>query len=462
MQKAILSLFLFFSGIPFTFSQDITGTWNGVLNTPVGKLRIVFHVKDSAGGFFSTMDSPDQFVKNIPASKTTYVIPNLHLEFGNGMIVYDGTIEQDSIKGTFKQSGMELSLVLHRGEGVQKVLNRPQEPKPPFPYKSEDVTFLNKQQGDFNLAGTLTLPEKGNNFPAVVLITGSGPQDRDESIMGHKPFLVIADYLTRRGIAVLRFDDRGTAKSGGNFGTATTADFATDAEAAVQYLRSRKEINHKKIGLMGHSEGGIIAPMVAAKDKNVDFIVLLAGPGYDGKDILLQQTEAMAKAGGASPDKLKEMNEANEAVYDAILKDGNDSLLRKKIIGLMKKQIPGNLSEGEKEKIVISQADLMMSPWMRYFLKNDPKDYLRKVKCPVLAVNGSKDLQVLPEINIDAIKKALAEGGNKRVTTKIFPGLNHLFQHAQTGLPSEYSQIDETFAPEVLDYVGNWIEKIVK
>lgn len=457
----LIPLFLLIAPL-YALSQPITGDWSGNLEIPGGKLLLVWHIKDSSGTLTGLMDSPDQDVKGIPISKISFENSRLHIEIASLMINYDATLEPgDSIKGIFRQAGTSIPMTLVRGTLPAKKMLRPQEPKPPFPYKSEDVEFINTAEGNIKLAGTLTLPDKGNNFPAVVLISGSGAQDRDESLLGHKPFLVISDYLTRRGIAVLRFDDRGTAKSGGNFATSTTADFATDVEAAVKYLKGRKEINQKKIGLIGHSEGGLIAPMVAAKDKGTGFIVLLAAPGYDGKDILLMQNEAIAKAAGATEAQLKDAYNENTEIYAMVLNSTNDSTLKSRLIKKFESLLPPQMEEKQKEAAAAAQAAQLMSPWFRYFLKADPVPYLQKVKCPVLAIDGSKDLQVPATQNIEAIRKALQTGGNRNVTTKIFPGLNHLFQHAVTGLPNEYQQIEETISPEVLDYVGNWIEQTV-
>lgn len=443
-------------------AQEITGTWSGILNVQnIQKLTLVFHIKDSAGTFMATMDSPDQHVSGIPVSSLTFENAELHLEVGNGTIVYNGVLNKDSIKGTFQQSGLSLPLVLHKGTVHKKALIRPQRPEPPFPYKSKTVSFVN-EKAKIKLAGTLTLPEKGSLFPAVILIWGSGPNDRDETIMGHKPFLVIADYLTRRGMAVLRFDKRGVGKSGGDYKTATTADFASDVEAAVHYLETRQDINHEKIGLIGHSEGGIIAPMVAAEDKKIAFIVLLAGPGFDGARLLLMQEQAIGKASGASAKELKQMQKQNQVLFQLIKNTENPDSLSNKLSEKIEEALSDNLSQQQKRKITFRKVMELTSPWMKYFLKNDPAKYMKNVRCPVLALDGTKDLQVPAEKNIAAIKKALVEGGNTNVTTKIFPGLNHLFQEAQTGLPSEYGDIEQTFSPKALKWMGNWIQNQVK
>lgn len=459
MKNSILLLLVFFAAFNFTDAQNISGTWTGKLELPTGHLTIVFHIKDSAGIQTGKMDSPDQHAFGIPVSKIGFNAPDLHIEVANGAIVYDGRVVSDSAQGNFKQSGQVFPLVLRRSDAQNKKINRPQEPKPPFPYRSEEVEFVNHKANGIQLAGTLTLPEKEKNFPAVVLISGSGAQDRDETIMEHRPFWVIADYLTRRGIAVLRFDDRGTAKSGGDFQGATSADFATDVEAAVQFLKSRKEIDARKIGLIGHSEGGIVAPMVSAKDKSIGFIVLMAAPGYSGADILLMQTNAIGSASGMTDEQLKAAAELNKKIYAYAMSSNKDSSTKQEIIRELMLHLPQNLTEKQKENMANAQVEQLMSPWMQYFLKKDPAEDLKKVKCPVLALSGSKDLQVPAEKNIVAIQKALKEGGNGNLTTKVFPGLNHLFQHADTGLPAEYHQIEETMAPEALEYMAEWIGK---
>lgn len=460
MRKIILFLALFAGIYPSCKAQNISGDWNGTLDVMGTKIRLVFHIKDTADNWTATMDSPDQNALGIKASKVAFTNPDLHLEVANGAIVYDAKLmNNDSIKGDFKQSGMTFPLVLKRG--TAKAINRPQEPKPPFPYKSEEVRFTNLN-ADLQLAGTLTLPEKGNSFPAVVLISGSGPQDRNETLFGHQPFLVIADYLTRKGIAVLRFDDRGTAQSQGDFKGATTADFATDVEAAVQYLKTRKDINPDKIGLMGHSEGGIIAPMVASKDKSIDFIVLLAGPGVDGAGLLVMQNEALGKASGLTLSQLEAAEKINRIIYQEAIKATNNADLERKLTDSLAPIMKVNMSQEAFNKYVKNMVPELMNPWMRYFLKLNPAAYLKMVKCPVLAIDGTKDLQVPAGQNIAAIQKALEEGGNKKVTTKIFPNLNHLFQDAKTGLPKEYGEIEETFSPTALAYMADWIEKQVK
>ncbi len=317
------------------------------------------------------------------------------------------------------------------------------------------------------LAGTLTLPEKDGNFPAVILISGSGPQNRDEELMGHKPFLVLADHLTKKGIAVLRFDDRGTAESTGDFKTATSLDFAGDVESALKYLQTRKEINKNQIGLIGHSEGGIIAPMVAAESNDISFIVLLAGTGIRGDQLLLLQQELIGKASGASDTDLQKAKVINKGAFDIILKSNNIESLETELTNYIKQALidnpesekPAGMSDDDYVKLQVNQ---LTSPWMIYFIKYDPAPILEKVNCPVLAINGEKDLQVPAKVNLEAIENALEEGGNKNVTTKVLPNLNHLFQECETGSPGEYATIEQTFSPIALAEISNWILNQVK
>lgn len=282
-------------------AQEISGQWSGALQLPTGKLRIVFNISAKDNGYTATMDSPDQGAKGIPVTKTTFETPVLMLEIAAAQIKYTGTCQENQIKGTFTQGAFSAPLDLTKSsERIQ--VKRPQEPVAPYPYRSEEVTFENKKAG-VTLAGTLTMPSTGGNFPVVVLITGSGQQNRDEELMGHKPFLVISDYLTRNGMAVLRYDDRGMALSTGDFASATSTDFAEDAASAVEYLKTRKEVNRRKIGLIGHSEGGLIAPMIASTSKDVNFIVLLAGPGMKGDELMLLQKKRIEEKMGYPPCK---------------------------------------------------------------------------------------------------------------------------------------------------------------
>jgi uncharacterized protein len=466
MKKHLLiSLLLTISA--FAFSQDITGDWNGALKVQGTQLRIVFHVTKADAGYTATMDSPDQGAKGIPMSKATYENQVLTLELAAARINYSGTFDnKETVTGTFNQAGQSFPLVLTR-KPVEKVeVKRPQNPVKPYPYYSEEVTFVNKKDS-ITLAGTLTLPKKEGKFTVVVLITGSGPQNRDEELMGHKPFLVIADHLTRNGIAVLRFDDRGTYASKGNFAKATTNDFATDVEAAVSYLKIRKEINTKKIGLIGHSEGGIIAPIVAVKSKDVSFIVLMAGTAIPGSELLLRQQDLIGRASGMKEEDLKTSAELNTHIFKLVDEISNKDTLKARMTDYLlakSKELPDmKIADGKKVNDLIElQLNQTTSPWMLNFIRYNPALMLEKVKCPVLAINGDKDLQVPSNVNLPAIEKALKKGGNKKITVKELPGLNHLFQECKTGLPKEYGEIEQTISPVALETITNWIKTVVK
>jgi pimeloyl-ACP methyl ester carboxylesterase len=338
---------------------------------------------------------------------------------------------------------------------------RPQVPKKPYPYIEEEVAYKNKDAG-ISLAGTLTLPFGDTLFPTVLLITGSGPQDRNETIYNHRPFLILADYLTRQGIAVLRVDDRGVGESTGDFPRATSEDFASDVLAGIEYLKARKEINPKQIGLIGHSEGGIIAPMVAVKSSDVAFIVLMAGTGLTGEEILYLQGALISRVMGVSEEDIAKNRQFNEKIFSLIREEKEEKTIEEKLRQMFMADW-AELNEEEKKAIgdpevyLKAQLQSLLSPWLKFFLTYDPKPTLSKVKCPVLAINGEKDLQVPPKENLSAIEEALVAGGNKNFTVKELPGLNHLFQTAQMGLPAEYAKIEETISPEVLKIIGDWI-----
>lgn len=340
--------------------------------------------------------------------------------------------------------------------------NRPQEPQKPYPYYSEDVRFKNKQAG-IHLAGTLTLPNKKGIFPAVVLITGSGPQNRNEELAGHKPFLVLSDYLTRNGIAVLRYDDRGTAMSEGYFNSATSEDLASDVESAVAYLKTRKEIDSRKIGLIGHSEGGLIAPLVATQSKDISFIVMLGGPGIPGDKILLIQQKLIAEASGVSKKEIKGTEKINKMIFDLVKKSSDIELLKTDLRYNLQKFLNENPNFKKpdhmtSDEFIHLQVETYATPWMQYFIKYNPVNTLKKVKIPVLALNGEKDLQITPKENLNAIKKAFRKARNRNITIMELPDLNHLFQESDTGAPQEYKKIEQTYSPTALKEILHWIK----
>jgi len=412
------------------------------------------------------MDSPDQGAFGLPIDEVTAEGKTVKFTMKKLAGSYEGTLSDDGkqIDGKWKQGGQPLALVLKPGEKVGPP-KRPQEPKPPYPYNAEEVSYENKEAG-IKIAGTLTLPKPAQpktsgRFPAVLLITGSGPQDRNEEIMGHKPFMVWADFLTRRGIAVLRVDDRGVGGTGGKPGVSTVEDHVGDALAGVAYLKSRPDVDPARIGLMGHSEGGLVAPAAAVKSQDVAFIVLLAGTGVVGEQILYSQGKLITKAAGLS-DEVAARNEGLQKKMFAVLKEKIDDASAAEKIAKLFAELKASLTEEQRkalEGMEGSQLKLVLTPWFRHFLTYDPRPVLLKVKCPVLAICGEKDTQVDPKLNLPPIEAALKTAGNRDVTIKELPGLNHLFQATKTGAISEYQEIEETINPAALELVGEWLTK---
>jgi pimeloyl-ACP methyl ester carboxylesterase len=460
--KRIAILLLCLISLTPAFSQEIAGDWHGVLSTPKGDLTIALHFKPDGPSYTGTMDVIEQNAKGLNIDKIDLHRSDLTFTVSFAGIQYKGTVEtEDYISGEFSQGVAKLPLNFERGVVDIDAPNRPQEPKGPYTYKREEVSFKGGAD-DVELAGTLTIPLDKKRYPLAVLITGSGPQDRNEELLGHKPFLVIADYLTKKGVAVLRYDDRGVAKSIGDFTAATSKDFANDVAAAVAYLQTRKDLSISKIGLIGHSEGGMIAPMVAADNDQVDFIVSLAGIGVSGQKLLLTQQEDISRNQGVSEEEIAKMLRVNKEMMRIIKqsKDANeaDSLLVIYLDEIIDKGEDITLQPGQnKQKLIRSQIAAYNTPWMRYFIAYDPQPILKQVSCPTLALNGENDLQVASKENLKQIKAALKKGGNKQVKTKSFKNLNHLFQTSETGDISEYSKIEETFSPTVLEYMTKWI-----
>jgi len=384
-------------------APDVSGLWLGTLNGGGGlELRIALHINNGLNGLTGKMDSLDQGAKGITMSNVKLDAGEFSFDIPMISGKYKGALSADRqrIEGMWTQGPASLPLAFGRVKELPESKPKPQEPKRPYPYDEIEVSYENAQQ-KAKLAGTLTVPRNRKPAPAVILISGSGAQDRDESIFGHKPFLVLADHLTRRGIVVLRVDDRGKGGSTGDVANATTLDFATDVQAAIAFLKTRDEVDKSRIGLIGHSEGGIIAPIVASQSKDVAFAVLLAATGVPGEQVLREQVAAITKSK--------------------------------------------------------AQPTPPSTPWFRTFLKLDPAEYLRKLTCPVLVMNGELDLQVLPWQNLPAIARALEDARNRDYTIVKLPKLNHLFQTATTGMPQEYQNIEETFAPVALETISNWI-----
>ena len=441
-------------------STPLTGNWTGSLNVSGMPLRIVVHFMPKPDGTLTaTFDSPDQNALGLTFSAATVTGQMVHLDAPNISASYEGTLNapKKTITGRWTQNGNSLPLTLTKTDHVT-ALDRPQEPHPPFPYTSADVTFPGGAAG-VTLAGTLTTPPGTGPFPAAVLISGSGPNRRDEPILGHKPFLLLADTLTRRGVAVLRYDKRGIGQSTGSYARATSADFAADAEAAVRFLQTQTVIDPKRIGLIGHSEGGLIAPLVASEHPDdIAFAVLLAGPAMNGEKILLAQAALIAKADGVSSADIKRNAAASKTLFDlaaqqppAVVQVKAQKIILAALTPKEKKEL------GNPVKFAKMQTQTILLPWFRYFLVYNPLPALQKTRCPVLALDGSKDLQVPPAEDLALIGQALKSGGNKNVTIKELPDLNHLFQTCVTGSPSEYAKISETMAPIALTTISDWV-----
>jgi pimeloyl-ACP methyl ester carboxylesterase len=464
----VIFFLLFVSGLS---AQDITGSWYGTLNTNGQKLRIVYHLTKTGDEYEATMDSPDQGANGLPTDKTTFINSNLNIEAASIGITYTASFQPDSnkFKGTFKQAAVSIPLDLSRTAPVSSVkapVKRPQDPKD-FPYKQEEVVF-NNLKAKVQLAGTLTTPSSGKFSKIIIFISGSGAQNRNEELgpFNQRPFLVWSDWLTRNGFATLRYDDRGTGKSTGVFSEATTVDFSEDAEAAVKYIASRKDLQKLSIGLLGHSEGGIIAPMIADRNPSIKFLILLAAPGIPISDLMLQQNAAIAKLSGASPEKVELANVINKTFYSTIktnqglstpqLKQTLDSNLRKELKAYAKDLT----EEVNADAIVNNVSSLIGSRWLTTFVALNPAVYLSKIKCPVIALNGTLDVQVNSTANLAGIKMNLEKAGNKQFEIVPLTGLNHLLQKATTGGVQEYGEIEETVNPVALQRVSNWLSAL--
>jgi hypothetical protein len=441
--------------------QTIDGRWEGTAHVLGTELQVALDIVSSDSGLTATIDIPQQGVDGLALRNVSYNPPEVHFEidFGQFSAAFEGEVQGETISGEFQQSGVAGEFNLER-VGVMD-----ESPPTPVPaaYREEEVTF---QNGDITLAGTLTLPPGVGPHPAVVLITGSGPQNRDEELFGFKIFGVIADHFSRRGIAVLRYDDRGVGDSTGEVEQATSQDFALDVVAAVELLQARHDINGSQIGLLGHSEGGIVAPLAAVESDDVLFIILMASTGVPGHQILQAQLELISPTEGLSEAEIAERSEIQERSFQAVRTgEGFAELetdLRRQILKSLE-----NLPEEERQAItgvdqlvedrVQLSLQALQTPWFKFFLDYDPAATLEQVTVPVLAVFGELDLQVAAEINRPAIKQALEIAGNQDVTSVTLPGANHLFQEAESGSPGEYATLDKEFVPGFLDLMTNWV-----
>lgn len=445
-------------------NNDITGSWEGSLSVQGQSIPLVFNINSD---LTATMDSPAQGATNIPIESVTVngLEVNINVAAAGASFIGRLTLANNEIKGHWLQGPNKLPLSLKKaGKEISSVVKRPQHPLPPYQYVVKEVRFKNQEQ-NVELAGTLTLPSSTGKYPAVVLISGSGPQDRDQTFMGHKTFLVLADFLTKKGIAVLRFDDRGVGDSTGNFAAATSADFASDVSAAVNYLSSHANVAKDNIGLIGHSEGGLIAPIAANTSPNVKFIALLAGPGQNGNEIAVWQVKTILKATGLSEEAANAGSNMTRALNEVVMMNSDSTTLTSELKSTYDRNwqaLPENI-KSEIKKIgggKLSQARIkeLTSNWTKFFLAHNPEVYLGKLQIPVLAIHGTKDTQMDAKQNLKKISDALHEHPLHRVEE--IAGVNHLFQQANTGFMTEYAKIEETMSPKVLEVIGDWVLKV--
>jgi pimeloyl-ACP methyl ester carboxylesterase len=432
--------------IQFIFAQEITGSWKGELDVQGMKLPLIVHIKKEGVNLVSSLDSPKQGATNIPVTATTFNNNQLEFEVASLGVKYAGKYDNETINGLFRQGPMEIPLVFvkQNGNEVTEKVKRPQTPKSPYNYDTEDVRFINSTDKN-TLAGTISKPKNfDKKSPILVMITGSGRQNRDEELFGHKPFAVIADDFSKKGIATLRIDDRGIGGSSKGSKDETSYNYATDIDVAVAFLIKR---GYENIGLIGHSEGGMIAPIVATMNKKVSFLVLMAGPGTAIDELLVKQSYLGLKLTGMNEESLQKDVQSNQKLYGFVKNyTGND----------YEKDLRLFLTN-EGEKINEDAINQLKNPWFRYFISFNPDAYLAKVKIPVLAINGGLDFQVPAKDNLAAIKNSLTKAKNKKFEIYEFEGMNHLFQECKTGAFSEYAEIEQTISPKVLDKMSSWI-----
>jgi hypothetical protein len=443
------------------------GYWLGIAQVGVKELRIGVDVTSGSEGRRVSFVSLDKGV--IEHAGSNIVIDGDQLKFDVAALkgTFEGTIDKTGrvLAGVWRQSGAVLPVTLERSDRSASILRRPQEPTRPLPYDEVEVRFPNNEAG-ISLAGTLTVPRTAGPHPAALLVSGSGPQDRNEEIFGHRPFLVIADDLTRRGIAVLRVDDRGVGGSTGSRESATTEDYAGDALAAVVFLKSRPEIDPRRIGVIGHSEGGLVAPMTAARDSAVAFVVLLAAPGLTGAEISVLQARAMLRAAGVPEEAIETQTRIQTSMLKVLSETTDEATIRTRGREILRAELV-RAGDREATQLPVVERQLepqirrALTPWSRFFMVYDPRPALGRLRCPVLAMNGTTDAQVPASENLAAIESAIRTGGNAQVTIAELPNLNHLFQTSGTGAVSEYAKIEQTFAPIALETMGRWITERV-
>ena len=461
LNSRIYLAFLFLLVTNISFCQSPYGDWYATLKA--ANLPLVFHINKDGKRDQVTVDSPEQFAFDMPAEISIYKDNTLQVEMQTLGVTYNGTYFKDSIRGVFKQGPIVETLTFYPKKTEPKTANRPQNPKAPYSYAREEVKFENLQNS-FYLAGTITLPKDKNNVPAIVLVSGSGPQNRDEEIMGHRPFWVLADYLTNLGYAVLRYDDRGTFDSEGDFSAATTLDFADDALAAVDYLKKRPEVDSTKIVVIGHSEGGLIANILGASIPGLSGIVSLAGTSIRGDSILRIQTKLIAESTGENGTQKELTHSYNNAIWDAAIASANIKEFEKELSSISKDFIKkfrkkNLIKKSEKTEVINTVKNTWLNPWMYEFIRYSPSIDIPSIQCAVLVLIGSRDIQVTSEENIKGYNNLLPENGKPHVVKEL-NGLNHLFQRCKTCTISEYGQLEETFSTIALEEIRSFLKTI--
>jgi len=465
MKSPVLTTILIAICMVNAFSQNLSGVWHGKAKTPDNKeILFVFLFENNANGITSTMAVPSFNVSDIKPKATTFKNRKLSIDGSNVGMKYEGIFNETTnlIEGTYTEGGVLLALNLIKGNPEMAKINRPQEPAKPYPYYEEQVIFENTDAG-ISLSGTFTRPAQKGKYPVVVLISGSGRHDRDGSMMTHRPFLVLSDYLTRKGIAVLRYDDRGFGESTGDFSKATTADFAQDVLSAVHYLKSRSDINPDQIGLIGHSEGGIIAPLAANQTSDISFIVALAATGIPGSEVAVMQAKSLRPF--PVPDEIifaKNVKKSIEiATSEAEMSAKRNALNAHNVAYLVPILKSLGAADENISAFLKKETETVLRPWNIFFYNYNPANEFKKLQIPVLSLNGSKDQQVDAAINQNAIRNALIQGENKSYKIVELENLNHLFQECKTGNLNEYKEIEQTISPVALNEISNWIFEII-
>jgi len=446
------------------------GNWDGKIKMLTMDLNIHLNIINNDKNLEGHLSIPSQELKdyNLPSFSVTKNKIHFELPSQSGIAKFDGNLKSDSIKGTVVQAGIKGIFFLGRSKEHKNIQSTSPLPNEPLPYNEDEIAF---KSGSILLSGTLTIPKEENKYPAVILLTGNGPQSRDEDVSGFKIFQKIADYLTRHGIAVLRYDDRGVGGSTGNTMRSTTEDFANDALAAIEFLKKQKNIDRTKIGLLGHSEGAMIASIAASNSREVAFIVSMSGPGVPGADVLIEQQKLILKTGNV-PNNLIEQNlDLQRKINNALVTDKDLNNIRGDIEAFAEKDyasLSANVRKSIKDKkayinsTVQSQIMIFNNPWFHFYAKYDPAEGWKKVNVPVLLLYGELDLQVPTNQNKPKVEEALAVSGNKNFKTVVFPKANHLYQLATAGSPGEYSELKKEFVPGFLDTISTWILNLIK